>query len=282
MNYLGYGERKKGKPASPSGMADAFETQAFFVRTKGAGNIESWPDVLTVRGVAEQNDASTSVEVNGSRVRVNDMKLYLRRDKPCCYVCTDVWVFSESVALEICDKDDVWLQCVLKLHPDEENGSSWTLQCKLEEEPEGGDVQPRWELNLEVSLVGKVDGFPCFLSQTAKTTRKIRAGRRPSMKSITEDENASSTVEEHLEKEQNSILQMPDFAKQFEQAYSSLGGQGTLTEGGEGELTWFNAGLRIGVGVGLGICLGAGLGAGILMRSYQATTSSLKRRLSTL
>ena len=32
--------------------AEPFEVQAFFVRTKGAGNVESWPDVLTVRATA--------------------------------------------------------------------------------------------------------------------------------------------------------------------------------------------------------------------------------------
>ncbi len=56
-------------------------------------------------------------------------------------------------------------------------------------------------------------------------------------------------------------------------------GKGSLADGmGEsGDITWFNAGLRIGVGVGLGVCLGAGLGAGILMRSYNYTTNSIKR-----
>ncbi|XWS35829.1 hypothetical protein CRYUN_Cryun20dG0029500 [Craigia yunnanensis] len=44
------------------------------------------------------------------------------------------------------------------------------------------------------------------------------------------------------------------------------------------QLSWFNAGVRVGVGIGLGMCLGVGIGVGLLMRSYQATTRTFKRR----
>lgn len=46
----------------------------------------------------------------------------------------------------------------------------------------------------------------------------------------------------------------------------------------DGQLSWFNAGVRVGVGIGLGMCLGLGLGVGLLMHSYQATTRNFKRR----
>ena len=48
--------------------------------------------------------------------------------------------------------------------------------------------------------------------------------------------------------------------------------------GEDGQLTWFNAGVRVGVGIGLGMCLGIGIGVGLLMRSYQATTRNFRRR----
>lgn len=50
-------------------------------------------------------------------------------------------------------------------------------------------------------------------------------------------------------------------------------------DGEDGELSWFNAGVRVGVGIGLGICLGIGIGVGLLVRTYQATTGNFKRRL---
>jgi hypothetical protein len=48
--------------------------------------------------------------------------------------------------------------------------------------------------------------------------------------------------------------------------------------GEDGQLSWFNAGVRVGVGIGLGMCLGIGIGVGLLMRSYQATTRNFRRR----
>jgi hypothetical protein len=50
-------------------------------------------------------------------------------------------------------------------------------------------------------------------------------------------------------------------------------------DGEDGELSWFNAGVRVGVGLGLGICLGIGVGVGLLVRTYKATTHNFKRRL---
>lgn len=50
-------------------------------------------------------------------------------------------------------------------------------------------------------------------------------------------------------------------------------------DGEDGELSWFNAGVRVGVGIGLGICLGLGIGVGLLVRTYQSTSRNFKRRL---
>lgn len=54
---------------------------------------------------------------------------------------------------------------------------------------------------------------------------------------------------------------------------------GTYLEGEDGELSWFNAGVRVGVGIGLSICVGIGIGVGLLVRTYQGTTQSFRRRL---
>ena len=48
-------------------------------------------------------------------------------------------------------------------------------------------------------------------------------------------------------------------------------------EGEDGQMTWFNAGVRVGVGIGLGMCLGAGIGIGLMVRTYQVTTRTLRR-----
>lgn len=60
----------------------------------------------------------------------------------------------------------------------------------------------------------------------------------------------------------------------FEKTYQQLGGEG-LEE--QGQLTWFNAGIRVGMGLGLGVCLGVGLGVGILTRTLTNTNTAVKR-----
>eukprot|EP01018_Ginkgo_biloba_P001314 Gb_24657 [translate_table: standard] len=55
--------------------------------------------------------------------------------------------------------------------------------------------------------------------------------------------------------------------------------RGGYIEGDDGELSWFNAGVRVGVGIGLGMCLGIGIGVGLFVRTYQATTRSFRKRL---
>lgn len=45
-------------------------------------------------------------------------------------------------------------------------------------------------------------------------------------------------------------------------------------EGEDGELSWFNAGVRVGVGIGMGVCLGLGVGVGLLVRG----TRNFRRR----
>lgn len=49
-------------------------------------------------------------------------------------------------------------------------------------------------------------------------------------------------------------------------------------EGEDGELSWFNAGVRVGVGIGLSVCLGIGIGVGLLVKTYQGTTRQFRRR----
>ena len=120
----------------------AFENQACFVRTRGAGARESWPEVLAWR------------TTDGER------SFTLRRDKTCCYVSTDFWKIRRKTSFEVCDGDDVWLTCVLT-----PGDGAWTLECKIAEAAEAKGAQPRWEMNIEVSLVGKFQDCPCFLQE---------------------------------------------------------------------------------------------------------------------
>lgn len=45
----------------------------------------------------------------------------------------------------------------------------------------------------------------------------------------------------------------------------------------EGELSWFNAGVRVGMGLGLGMCLGIGVGVGLVIKTYRATAGAFRK-----
>lgn len=79
-----------------------------------------------------------------------------------------------------------------------------------------------------------------------------------------------------------SPLQIPDYLnyKPESEDHNHLYYSGTdYFDGEDGELTWFNAGVRVGVGIGLSICVGLGIGVGLLVRTYQGTTRNFRRRL---
>jgi hypothetical protein len=64
-----------------------------------------------------------------------------------------------------------------------------------------------------------------------------------------------------------------DLMREYHDSGSEL--RGASDELFAGELTWFSAGIRIGVGMGLGVCLGLGLGVGILVNGYRSSRDRL-------
>merc|ERR1712178_539166 len=209
---MAYMFRKKREDVAvdlPPAPLPTFNVQAFFIRTKGAGNTDSWPDVLTWR----TKDGKKSVT--------------LRRDKPCCYISTDSWSIDRRTVFEVCDDDDVWLTCVLV-----PADKGWTLERRMREDSETKETQPRWEMNIEVSLVGKVRECPCFLQENAFTTRRICRGKgsSSSLKAIDED----GVIDEEAVVGKEGVI-VPDFSERFLETYKSLGGTGSLTDGESGD-----------------------------------------------
>ena len=76
-------------------------------------------------------------------------------------------------------------------------------------------------------------------------------------------------------------MQIPDYlnhkseSEEYSYAYSGM----EYFDGEDGELSWFNAGVRVGVGIGLSICVGVGIGVGLLVGTYQGSSRNFRRRL---
>lgn len=75
----------------------------------------------------------------------------------------------------------------------------------------------------------------------------------------------------------SQVTEYRKYELESEEDYNMYWRQTEYMDGEDGELSWFNAGVRVGVGIGLGICVGVGIGVGLLVRTYQTTTRNFRR-----
>ncbi|GAB2291043.1 hypothetical protein Dimus_025299 [Dionaea muscipula] len=147
-------------------------------------------------------------------------------------------------------------------------------------------VQPKLGVSspsIEVYIAGCCSGVPVILTKTINVSPRRKSPRHCTLDAIPEGDEL-----EKQDKTGNGFLRqrkMLQFGETDEDEYEEADGKfghGLYSEamynGEDGQLTWFNAGVRVGVGIGLGMCLGVGIGVGLLMRSYQATTRTFRRR----
>mmetsp|Transcript_28461 Transcript_28461/g.92964 ORF Transcript_28461/g.92964 Transcript_28461/m.92964 type:complete len:352 (+) Transcript_28461:199-1254(+) len=158
---------------------------------------------------------------------------------------------------------------------------------------------------MELSIIGCVDGSDFCLRQTTPLLKgrsawrgSYRSSRAPALDAISEEERAS-TSSPSASAEALPLLVAGNGAPAG--GAGGLGCGGALTHAGAiqllnedaakykrwpitagvgddtgeyGEMTWFSAGLRVGVGVGLGMVLGVGVGAGLMMNAYKRTNNA--------
>jgi len=124
-----------------------------------------------------------------------------------------------------------------------------------------------------------------ILTKTIQASPRRKVARHVTLDAIPEDEEVEkeqdvATTDDALAR-QRKLEMMETEVDEYDESEMKMG-ERYYPEGmyvdEDGQLSWFNAGVRVGVGIGLGMCLGVGIGVGLLMRSYQATTSNLRRR----
>ncbi|KAL0700465.1 hypothetical protein Bca4012_056587 [Brassica carinata] len=281
------------------------EVRLFYVRIAPCV-VENVPDSLTLRHPRRETGAS--LEVNGVRVPPSQTaSLKLRRDRvdressEATYVSTEAVRVTGCVDFEVYDKEDMVLCGNLdRIEGAWDNGTvsdpktGWGMDCYMALRNGSGSSSSaffRTKLgvaspSVEVYIAGCCGGVPVILTKTIQASPRRKVARHVTLDAIPEDE-------EEVEKEQDIVTTGDDFARQqklqimesevddYEDESEMKMGLRYYPEGmyvdEDGELSWFNAGVRVGVGIGLGMCLGVGIGVGLLMRSYQATTSNLRR-----
>ncbi|OMO74290.1 hypothetical protein CCACVL1_16844 [Corchorus capsularis] len=274
------------------GLLSWLDVRVFYVRVSKCETDDSTPEYLTLNHVPLNPD--TLLEVNGDRIGIysDGASTLLRRDRldkkseEATFVSTDSIRLTGSVKFEVFHKDTLLLSGVLELH--DSNGHT--------EESRGSDQ--KWSMNsvinagtgflkakqfispdsasptIEVYVAGSFLGSPIILTRTLQPCFRKKQMKKGMLDSIPEYEATEG------QKEVNP-LQIPDYLnhkpenEEYNHMYSGI----DYFDGEDGELSWFNAGVRVGVGIGLSICVGIGIGVGLLVRTYQGTTRNFRRRL---
>ncbi|GMH00479.1 hypothetical protein Nepgr_002318 [Nepenthes gracilis] len=277
-----------------------FEVRLFYVRISPCV-IKSVPDHLTLRHLPRE--IGVSLEINGSRVPASETgSSTLRRDRidrespEVTYVSTDTVRISGGVEFEVYERQNMMLYgSLVRLESNWSNGNvgfcendstrGWSMDCYASlGEGSSAFFQPKLGVSspsIEVFVAGCYSGVPVILTKTINFSPRRKPARHSALDVIPEDEEV-----EKEQKIENGFLRQRTL--QFNETegddYESDGKFGHslyyegMDNGDDGQLSWFNAGVRVGVGIGLGVCLGVGIGIGLLMRSYQATTRTFRRR----
>ncbi|KAF5744392.1 hypothetical protein HS088_TW08G00997 [Tripterygium wilfordii] len=279
------------------------EIRLFYVRIAPCV-MDSVPDHLTLCHF--RREIGVSLEINGSYIPAADSaSLTLRRDRlnkdypEVTYVSTDGVRVTGSIEFEVLENEDMilcgslermestWGNGTVGLEIDSRTG--WSMDCYMTAGIGAGSsafFQPRLGVSapaIEIYIAGCCGGVPVILTKTIQVSPRRKGLRHGTLDAIPEDEEFGREQKGGNVLVRHSKVQITETDADTD-AYDMAGKIGNsyyseeMYTGEDGQLSWFNAGVRVGVGIGLGMCLGVGIGVGLLMRSYQATTRNFRRR----
>ncbi|CAL5196036.1 unnamed protein product [Lathyrus oleraceus] len=277
------------------------ELRLFYVRISPCV-INSAPECLTL--CHPNRETGSSLVINGTPIPAIDSAppLPLRRDRvdkesaEVTYVSTDNVRITGGAEFEVYEKDVLFLCGSLeRLDTDWGNGSGWEMDCHVAAGSIGSGssafFRPKLGVSapsVEVYVAGCCSGVPVILSKTISMSPRRRVPRHAILDAIPEDEEINVIEKDHA-KSMNGLIPHPKLqitgspgSEVYDYDLDGKMANGFYSQemylGEDGQLTWFNAGVRVGVGIGLGMCVGIGIGVGLLMRSYQTTTKNFRRK----
>ncbi|KAM1617291.1 hypothetical protein TB2_015931 [Malus domestica] len=276
-----------------------FDLRVFYVRISNFKVDDSTPKFLTLHHIPVSPD--TLLEVNGAKTSIHSegVSSHLRRDRvdkkseEATFVNTDTIRLTGSARFEVYDKDDLILSGVLEMSnsngfigESKNNVKRWSMNCESDISACTGFLKGKHlggtELTaptIEVYITGCFSGTPIILTKTLQLHFRKKHNRKSTLGAIPEYETTEcqKDVSRGVDME---VAEYRNYKPENEDEYNNMYWRRTeYMDGEDGELSWFNAGVRVGVGIGLGVCLGVGIGVGLLVRTYQTTTRTFKRRL---
>ncbi|XAR61771.1 hypothetical protein NMG60_11016284 [Bertholletia excelsa] len=274
-----------------------FQLRVFYIRISNIFMDDLTPQCLTLNHIPLSSD--TLLEVNGVRCDMNSEGLQSllridradKRSEEATFISTDSIRFSGSVRFEVIHNEELVIHGLLEMSSasgdSEGGGRKWSMECEL---GTNGFLKGRqvvdcevFSPSIEVYVAGCFEGTPIILTRTLEVGSRNKQSRNGMLDSIPENEatefqkNMDSRVNDQQVADYRSYSShKPENDDDYRSMYL---GRTEYMEGEDGELSWFNAGVRVGVGIGLGVCLGVGIGVGLLVRTYQATSRTFKRRI---
>lgn len=274
------------------------EIRLFYVRISPCA-IHTIPDHLTLRYL--RREIGVSLEINGSRLPASETaSITLRRDRvdkessEVTYVSTDSVRVTGPIEIEVDEGDADMILCgsLERMELENDFNLGWGMDCYTAIGSGGSSsssssafFQPKLGISspsIEVYIAGCCSGVPVILTKTIQISPRRKPGRHAMLDAIPEGEEIEKERRGGPELVRHRKVQIAE--AEVDDYHESDGkvGYGFYSEdmypGEDGQLSWFNAGVRVGVGIGLGMCVGVGIGVGLLMRSYQATTRNFRRR----
>ncbi|KAK4258650.1 hypothetical protein QN277_005076 [Acacia crassicarpa] len=286
---------------SMKGSLPWLDIRVFYVRVCKCELDDTTPEVLTLNHIPLNPD--TLLEVNGVRTSIysDGVSTLLKRDRvdrrseEVTFVSTDSIRTSGSVKYEVFDNDVLLLSGVLDLCNDNKglerdlslDGKRWIMNCESDLTPGASFFRGEQFMSpdsasptIEVYIAGSFLGTPIILTKTLRLNSQKKVMRKGGLDAIPEHE--ADENQKHVPSSLALQMQGQDYLQQKSEDEDYYSGLYTRTgyqeEMEDGELSWFNAGVRVGVGIGLSVCLGIGIGVGLLMKTYQGTTRHLRRR----
>ncbi|XP_022152295.1 uncharacterized protein At1g01500-like [Momordica charantia] len=274
------------------------DMRVFYVRISNFQVDSSTPEFLMLNHIPLSPD--TLFEVNGVRSSSHSegVSSSLRRDRAdkkseeATFVTTDSIRLSGNVKFEVYDKDDLILSGVLEMSncnglsgESKGNAKRWNMSC--ESKLGAGFLKGKHMIGvetpmpkIEVYVAGSFLGNPIILTRTLQLSSRKKQGWKSMLDAIPESETPKSNEDQFPQHDLQATEYIRYKQDDIEDDYYNMyWKRREYLDNEDGELSWFNAGVRVGVGIGLGVCLGIGVGVGLLVRTYRATTRNFSRRL---
>ncbi|KAL5698573.1 hypothetical protein ACHQM5_029597 [Ranunculus cassubicifolius] len=257
----------------------SFEFKVIYMRIISISSLDMQQTSMTIN--FPPRDPQTCLQINGIKIHSNEKtSRTLNKHREDAFMSESVFVNTDrikfkgkflpfEVQIDGCSSVLVYGGLKRKEGVEIKDECMWDMECRE------GDFGGK-EFNggfVDAYVAGRCLGKPLLLNEV------VELKKWKDLDCFLEDDGTKSDTSKDMEAKCIQQLEIKNSAEQVnlnaEKCAEEEEEGPTLVE--EGELSWFNAGVRLGIGLGVGMSLGVGVGLGLIMRTYSATSGVLKK-----